>query len=245
MSVSRSRSRRRPARVKRPKLSRNEPRRSWSGMFDPSKTEEPGGAGPGPADPIRRGVELGYRVINDYVKQGTAAASAFGRKGAERASTEDLPKMTERMMQYASDFTAVWFDAMGLMMENLNERGAYGQPPSPAPTKTSKVRNPSQGRAPKADTSRLILDVQSTRPAQIVVTLDEPLNGSLEVPPLRARLASGEITDVSVEAAAEAGGAVKVRVYVPAALGPGRYTGAILDKRTGLPRGRLTVIVAK
>ncbi len=253
MNRTNSRSRKRSARVKRPELPRTEPLRSWSGIFGAdaaragAQSEQAPAGRSRSADPVQRGVELGYRVIDEYMKQGAAVANAFGGPRAKHvASGDDLPKMTQRMMQYASDFTALWFDAMGLMM-NAAERqsGPSTGAPGSGAGKAGSASRASQRVATGAGRSRLVLEVRSPKAAEIIVALDEPLDGPLRVEPLRARSGSQKITEVSVEPRSDPAGPLKVRVHVPDRLRPDRYTGVILDAATGHPRGRLTVTVAK
>lgn len=85
-----------PNRHKRPELERSEPIRNWSGMFGVrprnghrlERAEEPGVAQSGavaaaepaaaaaPSDPVAQGVDLGYRVIEQYLQQGQTFARA-------------------------------------------------------------------------------------------------------------------------------------------------------------------------
>src|SRR3954470_18479632 len=137
-------------RIKRPPLPRTEPIRSWSTLFgapSASATSAPpfgipglpnipgiagppgmnGAAGVGP-EAVRRGVEMGYRVVDEYMKQGASVANAFSNPNRSRSASSasgaepDLSKMTERMMQYASDFTSLWYDAMGMMMGTMSQQ---------------------------------------------------------------------------------------------------------------------------
>jgi len=232
-------------RVTRPDLPRAEPIRSWSTLFGPNGTGDSaaprsGGAG----DSVPRGVELGYRVIDDYLRQGAAVASSFANPSRARTpSGDDLPRMTERMLQYASDFTSLWFDAMGVMMGNARGQAAsVGAPPAPGGTATGSAaasENAPGGR------SRYVLEVRSERAAEVIVALDEPLSEKLTVEPLRARPKGAAIDDVAIKPPLEAGGPLRVRVHVPSKLAPGRYTGAVLDAATGRPRGRLTVLLSE
>jgi hypothetical protein len=252
MTRTNSRSPKRPARVKRPELPRTEPLRSWAGIFgaDATAGAAPDGrpaAGRNSGQAVQRGVELGYRVIDEYMKQGAAVANAFGGPRRKNGPSDaDLPKMTQRMMQYASDFTALWFDAMGLMMNNAEQQpGARAGQPGPAAGKASTATDAAPRAAAGTDRSRLVLELRSAKAAEVIVALDEPLHGPVRVEPLRARSGSQKITDVAVEPRTEAAQPLKVRVHVPDRLRPGRYTGAIVDAASGQPRGRLTVLIAK
>jgi hypothetical protein len=201
------------------------------------------------SDSVRRGVEMGYRVIDDYVKQGASAANAFSSPSRARvASSHDLSKMTERMMQYASDFTSLWYDAMGMIMGNMNEgMRADAGTSSGSTSGSSDTAKPTAERSSAIlGHSRIVLDVKSTRPLEVIVALDEPhYSGAFTVEALKARTGNSHIAGAEVEPASEPQGAIRVRVHVAADVAPGRYTGAIVDAVSGKPKGRLTVTIGK
>ncbi|APR81142.1 Hypothetical protein A7982_06489 [Minicystis rosea] len=72
-------------RIKRPEPERTQPIRNWAGAFGtPGAAETPPPGVPfrgppfqgSPQDPVSRGVEAGYRVIDEYLRQGQAVARA-------------------------------------------------------------------------------------------------------------------------------------------------------------------------
>jgi len=205
-----------------------------------------GAAGVGP-EAVRRGVEMGYRVVDEYMKQGASVANAFSNPNRSRSASSasgaepDLSKMTERMMQYASDFTSLWYDAMGMMMGTMSQQARPdatkrpGAEAAPAPEGSSTILGH----------SRIILDVKSTLAAEVIVALDEPAYLALTVEELKPRTGTSVIAGARVEPATEAHGPLKVRVHVASDVAPGRYTGAILDAASGKPKGRLTVTLSK
>ena len=256
-------------RIKRPPLPRSEPIRSWSTLFGAPNAAAPassppfgipglpnipgipglnGAAGVGP-EAVRRGVEMGYRVVDEYMKQGASVANAFSNPSRPRSATgsaagsePDLSKMTERMMQYASDFTSLWYDAMGMMM------GTMSQQARPDTSKRPSAEAPASPERSSAilGHSRVILDVKSALSAEIIVALDEPAySGALTVEELKPRTGKSSITGARVEPASEAQGPLKVHVHVASNVAAGRYTGAILDAASGKPKGRLTVTLSK
>ncbi len=194
---------------------------------------------------------MGYRVVDDYVKQGASVANTFSNpsRGRSAASEQDLSKMTERMMQYASDFTSLWYDAMGLMMGHINmqPRDDAGKGTPNTPGATPPTPTPSTARSNVVlGHSRIMLDVKSTRPIEVIVALDESLHaGTFAVETLKARTGKSQISGVRVEPASEPEGPLKVRVHLAKGVVPERYTGAILDAASGKPKGRITVIVGK
>jgi hypothetical protein len=262
-------------RVKRPPLPRSEPIRSWSTLFGaPSEASEAGvgplgipglpsmpgiggipgipgmnaAAGLGP-EAVRRGVEMGYRVVDEYMRQGASVANAFSNPGRPRSATgsgpgaePDLSKMTERMMQYASDFTSLWYDAMGMMMGTMSQQAR----PDASKRPSAEGVSVPDGSPPILGHSRIILDVRSALAAEIIVALDEPAySGALTVEVLKPRIGKSSIEGARVEPASEAQGPLKVHVHVASNVAPGRYTGAILDALSGKPKGRLTVTLSK
>lgn len=111
-------------RIRRPKLPRTAARRSLAVLFVPpaaSGAGVPGTNGSASAstpwnDVIARSVELGYRVIDDYVRQGEQIARTFGSQApaapAMAPSFVDPQDFARRMSQYAMDVTALWLQML-------------------------------------------------------------------------------------------------------------------------------------
>jgi hypothetical protein len=219
-----------------PELERTEPIRSWSTLFGQSSSG--GGQGFASAtDAVQRGVELGYRVIDDYVRQGAAVAGSFAN-GATPLPTagQDLSLMTDRMLKYASDFASVWFDAMGLLIASRNGASA-GQSAGTVPPP----------RATGGHGTNLSLQVTAEVPVEVRLTLDStqvPGSG-LVIESLRDIKGRAVLDDISVDVPSDPTTPLQVKLTVPKRTTSGRYTGAILDATTKNPRGRLTLIVAK
>lgn len=148
-------------RFKRPEPERTGPVRNWSTVFGPVPLSPPtphaapypgvGGGPPGaasaprgaaPVDPVSRGVEAGYRVIDEYLRQGQAAARAvwspfFPQAGAapprearegERVNPwtgaaapwgaaapvpDELQQRMGSMLRVATDLAMMWMDFVG------------------------------------------------------------------------------------------------------------------------------------
>jgi hypothetical protein len=235
----------RPERPQRPELPRTEPIRSWSTLF---------GAAAGPAaarggvNSVQRGVELGYRVIDEYIKQGASMASSFTAPATARAPAgADLSQMTERMVKYASDFTSLWFDAMGRMMAETGVNGATNgaAPPRPAPSSAAARGGARETATPTG--TQLVLHVRSRASVEVLLTLDQPaqVGENWTVEGLRRAGKDPVISQVSIDATQAAGTPLRVSVEVPDATPPGRYTGAVVEQASGQPRGRITVVVSR
>jgi len=120
-------------RIKRPPLERSEPIRNWSTLLGGAAA---GGEGAQLNDVIGRSVDLGYRVIDAYVRQGQRAAERLGGGVAETASvTGDLQELSVRMAQYASELVGLWFQAMDAALMRPGLRSGDGAPPASSPTR--------------------------------------------------------------------------------------------------------------
>jgi hypothetical protein len=228
-------------RARRPQPERTEPIRSFGGLFGLSGPPgDPGGGGARGAgslgDVVSRSVELGYRVVDEYVRQGQEAAQRMtDRTYGPEAAVRDAQQLTTRMVQYASDFMRLWFDFLQL--------GALGGLARPEPDRRL-LREPTPTPAPELRTgpARLRLELVSGRPAEVSLELrpDAPVE-HLVVHALRAEGADGRrLSDVAIRRAADED-AVVLRVAVPADHPAGVYNGLIVDERTSRPAGTVSV----
>jgi len=236
----------RDARVKRPRLPRTEPIRSWSTLFGAGRegTGANAHANTQPrADPIGRGVEMGYRVIDEYVRQGAAVASTFMNAGSRVAPGADLSQLADRMIRYATDFSSAWLEAMTMMASGFSAASPNGT----ATTASGAAR----GARPESNAGstwgaelRVSLDLRSERPAEVSVSLEGSVPGEiLEVEPMQAHSGKAVLRHVGIELPSEPGGTIRVKVHVPPGSKQDRYTGAIIETKSRKPRGRLTVIL--
>ena len=87
----------------------------------PQATAEHAGAGRGASAPedasatlsevVSRSVDLGYRVVDEYIRRGQQAAQRINDRSYDvQAMTSDVQDLGSRTLQYASDFAGVWFD---------------------------------------------------------------------------------------------------------------------------------------
>jgi hypothetical protein len=127
-------------RARRPELERVAPVRHFSKIFGASAGTAPPAAPNGaPADPIARGVSLGYQVIEDYMRQGEEfARTVYGGGGgnagggpADRwtGQTGDAQAMAGRLFQVVADFATTWID----VMQAGGGRDGHSQPRPPQP----------------------------------------------------------------------------------------------------------------
>ncbi|MEP6652159.1 MAG: hypothetical protein ABJA82_02310 [Myxococcales bacterium] len=279
-----------------PELARTQPIRSWSGLFGGAAGVP--GAGPAVAaargfmdaaasaatgaalplgDAVARGVDLGYRVIDDYVRRGQQAArsawSPSGQAAGQRseAGPADVQRLMERMLQYASDFTSVWFEMLNLATSTAAAARPGNPTPTPTPTAagagpfniggdvagahpktTSATSPPSPTRAevPNASTAtsdtKVSVELKSRRRTTASVELRGGSAGlALIAHDLRAADAKApRLRDVRL-IPRPAEDRVIVKIRVPDTQPAGAYSGLIVDRDTSLPRGSITVRVER
>jgi hypothetical protein len=230
------------------------------------------GAWPG-ADGVGRGVSLGYQVIDDYIRQGQEFARAMssgagGPGGAPFAPFGDMSdpqSMGGRLIQIAAEFANVWMDLVqtagrgagqrpeprpGVPGFDINPAPPAAEPPA-APATTASRAAPAPAAA-TADDARgttaarapVTLQVEAKRPVQIAIDVKPgPQGAGLVAHALRAiDPALPRIDGVGIERLDGEDGLL-VRLRVPDDQPPGVYSGIIVDDKTNLPRGTLSVRV--
>jgi hypothetical protein len=207
-------------------------------------------------------VETGYRVVEEYLRQGQNMARAVGLPFPDGAVADDgLQNRMGAMFRSFSDFAGLWMDVMGRMSAGgapapgvTPPQGTAGPFPAgggPVVSEDPKAVAPERPVAPEPRVPpepqagaplALTLDVQSARRIEISIDLRPRSSGlSLVVHELRApepdkpRLAGVTLEGMPDEER------VVLRLHVPDDHPPGVYSGVILDARTSLPRGTLSV----
>jgi hypothetical protein len=244
-------------RAKRPKLERDQPNRSWSTLFgaapakdQPSPANGPGGPNrPQDRDALSDSVQLGYRVIEDYLKQSQKVAQAFApasfAAGVPTGSPEEMQQMAQRVMQYGWDFAGLWMEMWSRMGNTPGFRS-----PIPGmnmdPTTSAVGAEPARpGAAPAASqpSAALFVSVESVLPTMTSVELIPGQSTELVIHALRAEgHEAAPIRDVSIERTNDDGRLI-VRVVIDAKQPPGEYRALIAEASSNLPRGTLSVRV--
>jgi hypothetical protein len=260
-------------RPKRPPPQRTQPIRSWSTLFAVPTSDgdaatpdaEAREADIGPTEPqatglndvVSRSVDLGYRVIDEYIRQGQKAAQRLNdRSYGTQAMAGDLQDLAMRMTQYASDFAAVWVEfiqrAAGQNGAAPAPAGGYTGPadmaatsPTPATAPAAAAPGVSAVVSPPSDPTRVRIEILATQPTEVSLDLRPgAAQASLLVHALRAPEADKpRLTEVSVERGVD-GEPPRLRIRVPPNQPPGIYSGLIIDASTSLPAGSVTVRIA-
>jgi hypothetical protein len=242
-------------RITRPPLERTAPVRNWSTLLGGPTQANDGGtpdgattgeARPGLSDVISRSVELGYRVVDEYVRQGQRAAKILGQGGVRpELWTGDARDLSQRMAQYASELVGAWFE----LLERGNGTPAPAATAAPAAT-TAPAAPTAPAAAPPAPVpggaaaagARLRIAIESSRRAEVLVDLVAgTAHTDLLVHALRACDAwKPRIEDVAFRADVP-GEAAVLHVRIPAHHPPGTYEGLIIDAKTNRPAGVVRV----
>lgn len=251
-----------PDRLHRPDLDRTYAVRSFSTLFGaPRAAGSPPDAGaaangngpPSLSDVVSHSVDLGYRIIDDYVRQGEKAARRLSERSATpQTMVGDAQDVAARFAQHASGLAAVWLEFLQLtaassgmpMAGNFWEAvGATTGAPPPSPS----ARPQANGTSPRhADTerTRVRIEVVSNQPTEVVLDLQPSAAGrSLTVHVLRAvDPDKPRIDDVAFQPESDTAPAC-VRVCIPAGQPAGVYNGLIIDEASSRPVGSVSVSV--
>ena len=239
-------------RRKRPSLDRTRPVRSWSATLgkaaEQSFTAEPpradGKPRPRLEDAVSKSVELGYKVVDEYIQQGQRAAQRLseGKLTAEVLSSE-VNDLGGRIARYASDFFGAWVELLELAAVGSAARqnevpiaAGTGAPPAAA-------SEPPPARRPAAGGLRV--EVHASRPVEVALDLRaERVTGTIRAHELRsAESGKPRLTDVAVRADG-AGKAPVLRIGVPDDHPAGAYEGLLVDEGTNRAVGSVRVVVS-
>ena len=250
--------------VKRPPLERIQPIRNWSTLFKgpvahggSADAESATGAGTDHAslnDVVSRSVDLGYRVVDEYIRQGQKAAQRLNERSyGVQTMASDVQDLAMRMTQYASDFAAVWLQLVQLAAAGNSAPGApraaggvdRATPEAAAvPTGDGAVGRAGRAEATSPGATRVRIEVRSAQPTDMAVDIrPDGANRPLIVHALRAvdpdkpRLDGVRFEPGSEEAAA------CLRIDVPAGHPPGVYSGLMIDQGTSRPVGTVSVTI--
>jgi hypothetical protein len=230
-------------RIHRPKLERHEPIRSWSTSAANASTEpEPARGNESPVgDAIARSVDLAYRVVDDYLRQGERAARGFGGRTAPLGTA--IPDLYARWARSMSDFAGTWLDLFGAGAGAFSER----EPDRPAePPGAEPATEPDPGREPvRSELPAVVVDVRAECRVSVELELRPGIQfRTLAVHDLREADSAKPRLRALIDAASDAG-RLRVVVDVPRGQPAGRYSGLLLDAEASLPVGTLSVRVGE
>src|SRR5262245_38586356 len=246
--------------VKRPPLERAQPIRNWSTLFngpvaDGGSSDEESATMPGTdraslSDVVSRSVDLGYRVVDEYIRQGQKAAQRLNERSyGVQTMAGDVQDLAMRMTQYASDFAAVWLQLGQLAAAGNSAPGAprADRPPADdaaAPNGAGAAGGATRAEATSAGVTRVRIEVRSAQPTEVTVDIrpdaaDRPLivHALRAVDPDTPRLVGVCFEPGSEDAAAY------LRIDVPPGHPAGVYSGLMIDQGTSRPVGTVSVTI--
>lgn len=241
---------------------RTRPTRNWSALYrqsdareaahspeSPQSTDHETPQAPPWADVMSQSVNLGYRVIEDYIRQGQRAAQQANDRSYNVGTTgNDIRDLVERMARYYADLGALWGDLINSFAANpdfLNNLSRALQP-QPAPANGASAQGSSANGVPGKESVTIAIEVISSRPTQVMLDLPlRPEQSSLIIHGLRAAdPQKPQLTDIAFEPS-PSGGPICLRVCIPHEQPPDVYTGVVVDKQTNLPRGTLSIRITE
>lgn len=236
-------------RLHRPNPERTGPIRNWSTLYRRSdswaRREHPASADkkttPDGADgDSRYGVELGYRVIEEHIREGRAAAEEIKHRDyASKAGVEDISSLLQRALRYSTDIVPIWLELLNSVAASERLRSSLK---SIRPIVESALGKGATGNGAGQAASSVSIEIASSRPTRVDVDLGPgteklPLMtyGLVARDPCKSPLRDVEfVRDNRRERRC-------VRVSIPADQAAGTYSGTIVDSETGEVRGSLTV----
>jgi hypothetical protein len=204
------------------------------------ETSEKSGNSAADGGPLSRGVELAYRVVEEYLAAGRRSAEQMNRQTYSTPNThstgDSLQELLERMLRFQSEILPLWVEVLGRSLKPDASR-TFTPPSAPTP--------PGKGASNSGPTTANV-EVASVRLAQVSLDLGETTNfealitqGLRTVDPMKPPL-----TDISF-VSTPGNGRGTVRIRIPNGQPPGIYSSVVVDRETGETRGTLSVRIAE
>jgi hypothetical protein len=206
------------------------------------------------SEEARIGIETAYRVIDEHLQEGRRAAQAqSGRDGGARAgafatanpsgvgmATDSIQEMVAQGIRFYSSLAPLWGSLVNSIANSavVRDTAAAASAMSAAPLAPAPLRRDAtaMGLAP------VIIEITSTRMTRVAVDLAAPVGAAnLAIGGLHA-LEAGKPPLKEIALTTEPGShRAVVRIRVPEIQPAGVYTGVIVDRESGEPRGTITL----
>lgn len=202
------------------------------------------GSGAGATEPldsvVSRAVELGYKVIEEQIRQGQQIAGQVASGNIDPTLINgNVSEIGDRVLRFYSDMGALWFEMIESVLRNpsMGEMFSNFMPDTGGRT-NGAARQAANGR------SNIPVEIVSSEPtgARVSVELGADCDfESMLAQPLRTRDADiRPIDDVRFVPPCD-GWSPSIRVTIPAGQLPGTYSGLVLSAITDEPVGTLCV----
>ncbi len=242
-----------PQRVKRPVLERDRPIRDRSGLFGTATERSPlpgrrSGA-PDRSDPVAQAVDTGYRVIEEYMRQGENAARLVGggQPPDTRRMVVDTQDQITQLTHLFSDMAGLWLQLVQDMVSRTVSQPTESARSFQRGIRPEQVEEPQSSPTPSPGfVAAVNVVLQSTLPVTGHVDLHpQYLDSKLQVHDLRGTAAEiPRISNVTFEPA-QGTTPARVRVRIPDDQPSGRYNAVLVEEQTGHLAGTLSVVVTQ
>ncbi|MGI9265381.1 MAG: hypothetical protein ACR2QU_10645 [Gammaproteobacteria bacterium] len=206
------------------------------------------GSGAGNTEPldsvVSRAVELGYKVIEEQIRQGQQIAGQVASGNVDPSVINgNVSEIGDRVLRFYSDMGALWFE----MIESVLRNPAMGEMFSnfvPGGDQVNGSAHNGAGRAAANGRSNIPVEIVSREPTGARVSVE--LGGgcdfeSMVAQPLCTRDADSRPIDGVHFTPPRDGWPPSIRVTIPEGQAPGTYSGLILSAITDEPVGTLCV----
>lgn len=245
-------------RLRRSDPPRSEPIRDWEQLFRQPQSDNAGKNdtgngedrsaqngvnGRGIEDAVTNAVKLGYRIVEEQIRQGKRAAEQVAERPQATSSIGgDVAEFVRRLLQFYTDIGATCFEFIDSLTRNKgftdNVRGWLDE----GLARAEQLQSANNHQADSYQ--NLPIDVQSTHPTRVALQLSGPATGcQLGVhglygldssnPPLRAVTFRYATPDEPPT----------LCIRIPQDQPADSYTGAVVDMGTNQPRGTLNVTI--
>ena len=246
-------------RIKRPRPERERPIRSWAsavGVASSGPGQDARAANQDGArrrdhgdDPVVRGVIMGGRVVDEWIRQAQQTARMLSGTPANAGWAD----ASGRMFRAASDLMAAWLSVVSSPLQNFSAPGTAwtGTPRAPGSSSHAEGSVPpapegspatSNGEAafPASSGPRVKVEVASKRPVEVTVDLHRPGVTQFRVLDLRPERGDGPRIEHPHLERWDTNG-LRLRVVVPDKHPPGTYHAVVLDDAADCAIGSVTV----
>ena len=235
-------------RAKRPKIDRTEPDRAFKAAFRKPKvqTAAPETAASDGEEPVTgardasyEALNSGYRIIDEYMRQGQRMAEDFWLPATDATGkAPEHMRMMERFLRSAGDMGSAWLE---MMTQWTRPAGADMSPRGTAGPFTAGATN-GHAAAEATHPSALSIAIESSRRVRVSVDTQGRLEDIEASPLVSTDRSLPPITTPCVEVEAETGRSI-LRIAIADEQPPGTYHGVLLNRRTQRPGGTITLQV--
>ncbi len=244
-------------RRKKPEPLRTGPIREWNTLFrkscswseDIAEQSSQDVSGVGDTEPldsvVSRAVELGYKVVEEQIRQGQQIAGQLASGKIDPALINgNVSEIGDRILRFYSDMGALWFEMIESVLRNPSMGEMFSGFMPEAGARMNGSANNGAGRSAANGHSNIPVEIVSSEPtgARVSVELASDCDfESILAQPLRTRDADiRPIDDVRFIPPSD-GWPPSICVTIPNGQVPGTYSGLILSAMTDEPVGTLCV----